>query len=129
MDLSQFAAICGAEYGRHHAGTWHTLDERLTGWSSKPTRPWLVVVDDGTGPLVQMMPRSTQDWGGPEAIKHGPHQHGEMDSDRRTCRINETGRIVSSTRKGFPRAWIEDGSRYSCLEPDDGLLELLGCRR
>ena len=129
MDLLEFAAACEAQYGRPVVGTWHVLDETLTRWSGKPTRPWLVVADYGSGPSVQMMPRTTQDYGGPTAIRHSGHDHDEFDSDRKTCKINRPGRICSSVRKAFPREWIADDRAYSCHEPDDALLEALGCRQ
>ena len=129
MDLREYAAASEAEYGRPVVGTWHVLDEKLTRWSSKPTRPWLVVAEYGSGPNVQMMPRTTQDRGGRAAIRHASHDHGEFDSDRRTCAINRPGRICTSERKAWPREWIADDRAYSCREPDEALLEALGCRQ
>lgn len=128
MDLSDLAAAWEAEHGKYVVGTWHILDESLTRWSRKATRPWLVTADYGSGPNVAMMPRTTQDYGGPTAIRHPAHRHGERSPDRATCRIKARGRICTGERKAFPREWIADDRGYSCREPDVALLEAIGCQ-
>jgi len=76
-----------------------------------------------------MIPRSTQDRGQSDSIAHGSHAHPEYDSDSRSCRISESGVICVFARKGIRRALIADNRAYSCLEPDDEILEAVGCRR
>ena len=129
MDLTEFREAMEAECGSSSAGTWHIVDETLTGWSQKAFRPWIIVDDPGSGPNVQMVPRSTKIRRGAKFLPHESHQHGPLDTDRTSCRINEPGTICAAQRRPIHRKWIAGPRSYSCREPDDAILQALGCQR
>ena len=129
VDPCQLAPAWKALYGWSSVGAWYVLDESKTGWSSKPTRPWLVVADVGSGPFVEMMPRTRSARGSRSDIIHASHEHDDGDPDGRTCRIDSAGRIVARDRRPIPRDWTDGPRRFSCYEPDDAVLTAAGCRR
>lgn len=129
MDWADFKASWDADRNWAEVGTWHWLDETLTEWSAKSHRPWLVVADPGSGPNVQIRPRTTQDYGGSDTIAHPRHQHEQGLEDRRLCKLDRPGRICLNRRRGFPRALLAGKDFYSCREPDGDLLETLACRQ
>jgi hypothetical protein len=83
----------------------------------------------GSGPFVEMMPRTTSTRGSRSDIRHGSHRHDVDDPDGKTCRIDSAGRIVRRDRRPIPRDWTEGPRSFSCYEPDEAILQAAGCRR
>ena len=127
MDWADFKASWDAGRNWAEVGTWHWLDESLIMWSEKGHRPWLVVADPGSGPNVQLIPRTTTGRGS-RAISHSRHEHEEGLEDRRLCRVDRSGWICPSQRRGLPRGLLAGKQFYSCREPDKAVLKTVGCR-
>ena len=109
-------------------GAWYTIEESKMHWSDKHSRPWLVIVDTGSGPIVQAVPRSSTKGRSSRDIRQEPHHHASEDPDQKTCRIRKKGWVVRDRRR-VRREWIEDPRSFCCYEPDSAVLEAVRCWR
>jgi len=124
LDLSAaLVDLCGDRL----VGTWYLLDGSEAGFGAKRSRRWIVTDVPTSGPLIQMVPRSTQYRPGCDSLRHQAHCHSADNSDRATCRIDEDGWIVRSRRSGKPRRLLQGLAVYSCMEEDPAVLEALRC--
>ena len=115
-------------HGWSCVGAWYIVKESNARWSDKHSRPWLIIDDSGSGPILQAVPRSTSRPRSRGEIRHEKHDHAPGDPDERTCRIDKDGWVVRDRRR-IPREWIEGSRSFSCYEPDESVLKAAGCRR
>jgi len=128
MNWADFKASWEADQNWADVGTWHWLDESLTEWSDKGHRPWLVVTDPGSGPSVQIVPRTTKRQSPSRGFLHPQHLHVDGLEDKRLCRLDQAGWICPRRRKGLRRELLADKQFYSCREPDQSVRKAAGCR-
>lgn len=110
-----------------YAGTWSPVGPSLLfsvrdqRWGAKPGRP-CIAVNDATGPLVIVRPRTSLCSTGPGFLEHEPH---EACTDE--CIVTRKGWIATHVSLPTEKAWIRE--HISCVETDASVVEAVRCRR
>jgi hypothetical protein len=108
----------GMEY---QPGSWFLLPESILHVSKKAgVRPWVLLSRTG-GPLARGFARTTGSGSARNSVRHEAHTH---EVTQVGCAINKDGRVLTRVTIHVPADDLRDHN-YSCLEPDDAVVERL----